>query len=164
MRLLNKVAVITGAGSGMGRAMALLFAQEGAKIVAGEWNATTLDAVVAEVCKAGGEITGVSVNVANKAEAEALIDAAVAKYGRLDVLCNNAGVMDLNQGVGEVSDEIWRRVLSINLGGPMYLTRRTVPIMIKQGAAPSSTRRRWPAWRVPQPARPIQYRSMRWWA
>jgi NAD(P)-dependent dehydrogenase (short-subunit alcohol dehydrogenase family) len=133
MRLQNKVAVITGAGSGMGRAMAILFAQEGAKIVAGEWNATTLDEVVAAVRAAGGEITGVKVNVANKAEAESLVDTAVAKYGRIDVLCNNAGVMDQNQGVGEVDDDIWRRVLSINLDGPMYLTRRAVPIMIKQG-------------------------------
>ena len=74
-----------------------------------------------------------NVNVADKAEAESLVDTAVAKYGRIDVLCNNAGVMDQNQGVGEVSDDIWRRVLSINLDGPMYLTRRAVPIMIKQG-------------------------------
>src|SRR5512143_1168558 len=70
MRLQNKVAVITGAGSGMGRAMAILFAQEGAKIVAGEWNEQTLAEIVAAVKAAGGDITGVKINVANQAEAE----------------------------------------------------------------------------------------------
>ena len=133
MRLQGKVAVITGAGSGMGRAMAMLFAQEGARIVGGDWNAKTLDDVVAEVRSANGEITGVKLNVANQNESEGLIDSAVSTYGRIDILCNNAGVMDLMQGVGELSDEIWRRVLSVNLDGPMFLTRRVVPIMIKQG-------------------------------
>ncbi len=133
MRLQGKVAVITGAGSGMGRAMATLFAQEGAQIVAGEWNAQTLDEVVAAVRANGGQITGLKINVANQAEAESLIDAAVKTYGRVDVLCNNAGVMDLNQGVGEVSDEMWQRVIGINLNGPMFLSRRAVPVMVKQG-------------------------------
>ncbi len=129
----GKVAIITGAGSGIGRAMANLFASEGAKIVAGEWNDKTLAEVVAEVHAAGGVITGMKFNVANQAEAESLVDTAVSTYGRLDILCNNAGVMDLNQGVGEVTDEIWQRVLSINLNGPMFLSRRAIPIMVKQG-------------------------------
>lgn len=131
-RLEGKIAVITGAGSGMGRAMANLFAQEGAKIVAGEWVEETLNAVVAEVRASGGEITGVKCNVADEAQAENLIDTAVKAYGRLDILCNNAGVMDHNAGVGEVTNEIWQRVLSINLSGPMYLTRRAIPIMRQQ--------------------------------
>lgn len=133
-RLEGKIAVITGAGSGMGRAMANLFAQEGAKIVAGEWVEETLNAVVAEVRASGGEITGVKCNVADEAQAENLIDTAVKAYGRLDILCNNAGVMDHNAGVGEVTNEIWQRVLSINLSGPMYLTRRAIPIMRQQKA------------------------------
>jgi NAD(P)-dependent dehydrogenase (short-subunit alcohol dehydrogenase family) len=133
-RLEGKIAVITGAGSGMGRAMANLFAQEGAKIVAGEWVEESLNAVVAEVRALGGEITGVKCNVADEAQAENLIDTAVKTYGRLDILCNNAGVMDHNAGVGEVTNEIWQRVLSINLYGPMYLTRRAIPIMRQQKA------------------------------
>lgn len=132
-RLEGKVAIITGAGSGMGLAMATLFAKEGAKVVAGEWNDKTLAQVVADVQAAGGEITGLRVNVANQAEAESLVDKAVGAYGRLDILCNNAGVMDLMAGVAEVTDEIWQRVLSINLNGPMYLSRRAIPIMLKQG-------------------------------
>ncbi|MDD5095542.1 MAG: SDR family NAD(P)-dependent oxidoreductase [Dehalococcoidia bacterium] len=133
MRLKGKVAVITGAGSGIGRAMAILFAHEGAKIVAGELNAAALDAVVKTVRASGGEITGMKTNVAIKSEAEGLIDASVNTYGRIDILCNNAGVMDLNQGIGELTDEIWRRVMSVNLDGPMFTSRRTVPIMLKQG-------------------------------
>jgi NAD(P)-dependent dehydrogenase (short-subunit alcohol dehydrogenase family) len=133
MRLQNKVAVITGAGSGMGRAMALLFAQEGAKLVAGEWNQSTLEDVVTSVRAGGGEIVGVQSNVAVQSEAERLVDTAISNFGRIDILCNNAGVMDLNQGVGELSDEIWRRVLSINLDGPMFASRRAVPHMVTQG-------------------------------
>jgi NAD(P)-dependent dehydrogenase (short-subunit alcohol dehydrogenase family) len=133
MRLQGKVAVITGAGSGMGRAMANLFAAEGAKIVAAEWNAESLAAVVAEVSAAGGEITGVEGNVALEGDCNRIIDTAVQTYSRLDVLCNNAGVMDINQGVGEVTNDMWERVIGINLNGPMFLSRRAVPIMVAQG-------------------------------
>lgn len=134
MRLQDKVAVVTGAGSGMGRAITLLFAQEGAKVVAAEWNQTTLDEVVAEVKEAGGQIVGVKANVAVREEAEAMVDAAIEHFGRIDILCNNAGVMDQFQGVGELTDEIWRRVLSINLDGPMFASRRAIPLMVAQGS------------------------------
>ncbi len=133
MRLEGKVVVITGAGSGMGRAMANLFANEGAKIVAAEWNADTLQEVVDEVTAAGGTIVGVKGNVAEEADCGKIIDTAVDTYGRLDVLCNNAGVMDTNQGVGEVTNEMWERVIGINLNGPMFLSRKAVPIMVAQG-------------------------------
>jgi NAD(P)-dependent dehydrogenase (short-subunit alcohol dehydrogenase family) len=133
MRLQGKVAVITGAGSGMGRAMANLFAAEGAKIVAAEWNAESLAAVVAEVSAAGGQITGVEGNVATEADCNRIIDTAVQTYSRIDVLCNNAGVMDTNQGVGELTNDMWERVIGINLNGPMFLSRRAVPIMVAQG-------------------------------
>ena len=129
MRLEGKVAVITGAGSGMGRAMANLFAAEGAKIVAAEWNQTTLDEVVAEVKAAGGEIVGVQGDVSKQADCEAIVDKAVEAYGKVDVLCNNAGVMDLNAGAAEMDNAIWERVLGVNLNGPMYLTRKAVPAM-----------------------------------
>ena len=133
MRLKDKVAIITGAGSGMGRAMAKLFADEGAKIIAAEWNAETLKAVVDEVSAAGGDITGVGGDVASEADCGRMVDMAVKTYGRVDVLCNNAGVMDVNQGVAELGNDMWQRVLGINLNGPMYLSRLVVPIMIAQG-------------------------------
>ena len=134
MRLDGKVAVITGAGSGMGRAMANLFATEGAKIVAAEWNQTTLDEVVAEVKAAGGEITGVQGDVSKQEDCKKIIDAATSAYGKLDVLCNNAGVMDNFAAVGDFSDDVLERVFSINVYGPLYLSRLAVPIMLEQGA------------------------------
>lgn len=134
MKLKDKVAVITGAGSGMGRAMANLFAAEGAKIVAAEWNAETLDEVVAEVRATGGEIVGVQGNVALEADDAKVIGTAVSTFGTIDVLCNNAGVMDINQGVAELTNEMWERVLGVNLNGPMYLSRLTVPIMVAKGS------------------------------
>jgi NAD(P)-dependent dehydrogenase (short-subunit alcohol dehydrogenase family) len=133
MKLQGKVAVVTGVGSGIGRAITLLFASEGAKIVGGEWNEKTLDDVVKEVRATGGEITGVKGDVSKKSDAESLIDTAVKTYGRVDILVNNAGVMDLNQGVGELTDELWEHVLGINLNGPMYTSRKAIPIMVKQG-------------------------------
>ena len=133
MRLQGKVAVITGAASGIGRAMAERFAAEGARIVAGDWNAQRLDEVVASIQSSGGTITGARGNIADQAAAEGLVDLAISTYGRLDVLCNNAGVMDYMAGVGELSDEIWRRVLSINLDGPMFTSRRAIPHMIANG-------------------------------
>jgi NAD(P)-dependent dehydrogenase (short-subunit alcohol dehydrogenase family) len=133
MRLEGKVAVITGAGSGMGRAMAGLFAAEGASVVAAEWNADTLKEVVDEVAAAGGTVSGVVGNVALEADCEKIIDTAVQTYGRLDVLCGNAGVMDINQGVAELTNEMWERVVGINLNGAMYLSRKAVPVMIAQG-------------------------------
>lgn len=133
MRLEGKVAVITGAGSGMGRAMAQLFAKEGAWVIAADWNQEALDETVAMVSDSGGSITGVQGNVADQAQAEAIVDKAIEAYGKLDILCNNAGVMDTNQGAAEVTNETWERVLGINLNGPMYLTRKAIPAMLAAG-------------------------------
>lgn len=134
MRLQGKVAVITGAASGIGLAIATRFAAEGAAVVAGDWNAERLDAAVASIQATGGTIVGAPGNIADRQAAEALIDLATATYGRLDALCNNAGVMDYMQGVGELEDDIWRRVLSVNLDGPMFASRRAVQSMRQQGS------------------------------
>ena len=133
MRLRDKVAVITGAGSGMGLAMAKRFAAEGAKVIAADWNAERLDAALEDIRGGGGTILGAQGNIADQATAEGLIDLAVSTHGRIDVLVNNAGVMDYMQGVGELSDDMWRRVLGINLDGPMFTMRRAVPRMVEQG-------------------------------
>lgn len=132
-RLEGKVAVITGAGSGMGRAMANLFAKEGAKVVAAEWNPATLDEVVAEVKAAGGEIVGVQGDVSKVEDAEKIIKSAVDSFGKLDVLCNNAGIMDNMAAPADVDDATLARVMGVNAYGPLYLTRAAVPIMLAQG-------------------------------
>lgn len=133
MRLEGKVAVITGAASGIGLAMATRFAAEGARIVAADWNGQRLEEAVKRIQATDGAIVGVQGNIADQAMAEGLIDRALNTYGSLDVLCNNAGVMDYMQGVGELSDDIWRRVLSINLDGPMFASRRAVQYMLQHG-------------------------------
>src|SRR5438105_1057205 len=134
MRLEGKVAVITGAGSGIGRAMALRFAAQGARVIAADLNAQRLDEVVATISDAGGIVVSAQGNIANEKTAEGLIDLTVETFGRVDILCNNAGVMDYMQGIGEVSDEIRRRVIGINLDGPMFTTRRAIRHMVTQGS------------------------------
>jgi NAD(P)-dependent dehydrogenase (short-subunit alcohol dehydrogenase family) len=133
MRLQGKVAIITGAASGIGLAMATRFVAEGARLVASDWNGERLDTAVARIRGDGGTIVGAQGDIADQATAEGLVDLALSTYGNLDVLCNNAGVMDYMQGVGELSDDIWRRVLSINLDGPMFASRRAVQYMVEHG-------------------------------
>jgi NAD(P)-dependent dehydrogenase (short-subunit alcohol dehydrogenase family) len=117
----------------MGLAMATRFAAEGARLVASDWNVERLDTAVARIRADGGTIVGAQGNIADQATAEGLVDLALSTYGNLDVLCNNAGVMDYMQGVGELSDDIWRRVLGINLDGPMFASRRAVQYMVEHG-------------------------------
>lgn len=133
MRLQDKVVVVTGAASGMGLAMAKLFTAEGASVIAGDWNADRLDAAVKELAATGAKITGQQGDISDRASAEALVNLAVDTYGKLDVLVNNAGIMDYMAGVGEVTDEIWEKVLKVNLYGPMYTSRRAVQIMLQAG-------------------------------
>jgi NAD(P)-dependent dehydrogenase (short-subunit alcohol dehydrogenase family) len=133
MRLEGKVAVITGAGSGIGRAMAVRFAAEGASVVAADSNAQRLDEVAELIMNAAGIVVSAQGNIASQATAEGLIDLAIETYGGVDILCNNAGVMDYMQGVGELSDDVWRHVLSVNLDGPMFASRRVIPHMLARG-------------------------------
>lgn len=129
----NKVAIITGAASGMGKAMAELFAAEGAKVIVSDINAQGVDAVVNSIREKKGMATGVVTNVADEADVKKMIDLAVKEYGGLDVLVNNAGVLDDFMPVAETSNETWKRVMSVNLDGPFYACRLAVPVMLKKG-------------------------------
>ncbi len=133
MRLEGKTAVITGAGSGMGRAMALLFAEEGASLLLTDWHQDALDTAVADAGRFGGPVTGIKANVADQGECEAVIDKAVEAYGRIDILVNNAGIVDRFAGVASTDNETWRNVLGVNLDGPMFAMRRAIPAMQAQG-------------------------------
>lgn len=130
MRLKDKVAVVTGAGSGMGLEIARLLVANGAKVIAADWHGDDVNAVAAEI---GGDIVPVTANVAVEAECVAMIDRAISEFGRIDILVNNAGVMDLFQSVADVSNELWRRVMSVNVDGPMFAMRKAVPLMLAQG-------------------------------
>jgi NAD(P)-dependent dehydrogenase (short-subunit alcohol dehydrogenase family) len=134
MRLRDKVVVITGAASGMGRSMAIRFAAEGATLVVGDRHVERLGEVVALVAGSGGRIASAAGDISEQSTAEALVDLAHSAYGRVDVLVNNAGIMDYFQGIGELDNEVWRRVLATNLDGPMFTSRRALGYMLEQGA------------------------------
>lgn len=133
MRLTDKVAVVTGAGAGMGRAIAHLFAQQGAKLVIGDIIAERLETVTAEVRDAGGEVTGCVGNIALREDAEALVQKAIDQYGKIDVLVNNAGIMDLFEGAATFDDDTYQRVMGVNVFGTLAMTRAAVRFMIEHG-------------------------------
>ncbi|MGM1028247.1 MAG: SDR family NAD(P)-dependent oxidoreductase [Actinomycetota bacterium] len=131
--LTGKVAVITGAGSGIGRTTAELFASLGAKVVVSDI-ADTADETVASIEQAGGTASAHIGDIGDVAVADAIIAAAVERYGRLDVLVNNAGIMDRFAGAANVDDALWDRVLRVNLSAPFYLTRAALKVMLPQGS------------------------------
>jgi len=132
-RLAGKVVVITGAASGMGAASAKLLASEGATIIGGDVNAERLETVAHEVQAAGGKMVTLVGDISTKEGANALIAKATEGEGRLDVLVNNAGIMDNFEGVAKVEDQVWHRVMSVNLYAPMALSRAAVQWMKEHG-------------------------------
>ena len=133
-KLENKTAIITGAASGMGKAIAQLFAQEGANIVLADLQQNEVDAVVKNIVEAGGHAIGLECNVSHENEIKNLIDKALSEYHTLDVLVNNAGTLDNFEPVDQVSNEQWKRVIGVNVDGPFFACRLAVPIMLKQGS------------------------------
>jgi NAD(P)-dependent dehydrogenase (short-subunit alcohol dehydrogenase family) len=134
MKLQNKVAVVTGAGSGMGRAISILFAREGAKVIVSDINQETLNKVVEQITADGGVATAVMANVAKEQDIQRIIDAAVCTYGTLDILVNNAGIMDNFVPACDITDELWEKVFAVNSTGPMRATRKALPIFVKKGS------------------------------
>ncbi|MBK6818273.1 MAG: glucose 1-dehydrogenase [Bacteroidetes bacterium] len=132
-KLANKVALITGAGAGMGKAIVQLFAAEGSKIIATDINAERLDELSVEVKKNGGEITTLVADMALETDIENMIQLAVQTYGTLDILVNNAGIMDHFQPVGELENSMWEKVMKVNLEGPFKAMRSAVKIFLKNG-------------------------------
>lgn len=131
-RLLDKVAIVTGAGSGMGKSIAIAYANEGAKVVLADVNATTLDEVVTEITASGHSATSVVADMSKSADIKALIETAVTTYGQLDILVNNAGIMDNFKTVGNVTDDLWDKVIAINLTGPFQACREAINVMKDQ--------------------------------
>ncbi|GBG95151.1 3-oxoacyl-ACP reductase [Ligilactobacillus salitolerans] len=131
-RLDNKVAIVTGAGSGMGKAIAAEYAQEGAKVILADINQETLEAVAEEIKAAGGKATISVTNIANEDDINAMVALATDTYGSLDILVNNAGIMDNFTTVGNVSNELYDKVIAINLTGPFKAARAAINVMEKQ--------------------------------
>jgi NAD(P)-dependent dehydrogenase (short-subunit alcohol dehydrogenase family) len=135
-RFTGKVAVVTGGGSGIGRATALLFASEGAAVTVGDIAPERADAVVAEIDNGGGTARAQWVDVADAAAVEAMVADTVAAFGGVDVLHNNAAALDLNrrdQDVVTMDLATWERVLAVNLTGPMLGCRFAIPAMLERG-------------------------------
>lgn len=132
MKLEGKVALVTGSASGIGKAIAILFAKEGASVVISDFNENGALEVVKEIEANGGKAEAVVADVTKQADIDKMIDTAVETYGSLDILVNNAGMMDNMMPAGEVTDELWDKVFSINITGLMRATRKALPIFLKQ--------------------------------
>lgn len=132
MRLEGKIVLLTGASSGMGKQMALLFAKEGAKVVAVARRMNKLEEISKQASDFPGEIIPLEGDVSRDEDIDNMINHTMNKYGRIDVLINNAGILDNFIPLGELTDELWDRVLNINLTAPMKLARKAIPIMEEQ--------------------------------
>ena len=131
-KLQGKVAIVTGAASGIGRATALLFAQEGAKVVAADLDEGGQD-VARAIEGAGGHATFVKTDVSDPEDVRRMIDTAVRTYGRLDVLFNNAGIEGEQAPTADCTVENWDRVIAVNLRSVFLGTKFAIPEMLKGG-------------------------------
>ncbi len=133
MRLKGKVSIITGGGRGIGQATALKFAREGALVVVSDMNQAAVDDTVAEIRKAGFDALGFVVDVTKRAQIDAMVAAVMVKYGRIDVLVNNAGIV-MDAQLKKMSDVAFDKVIDVNLKGTYNCTRAVVDIMIEQSS------------------------------
>ena len=133
MRLKDKVAIITGAGRGIGRAIAKLYAQEGAKVVI-NYNRSEKEAInlAEEIQKLGEEVLVIKANVAKSDEVKDMVKKTVEKFGRVDILVNNAGIL-ISAPFDETTEEIWDETMEVNMKGPYLCSKEVIPIMQKQG-------------------------------
>lgn len=132
VKLQNQVAVVTGAASGMGKQIALLFAKEGAKVAVSDLNLEGAQATVEEIKSQGGTAFAIKTNVAVEEDIQNLIDTTVQNYGTVDILINNAGIMDGMEPAGEINDDKWERVFAINTTSVMRSTRKVLPIFLEK--------------------------------
>lgn len=130
----NKVAVVTGAGSGIGRAIGLLYASEGAKVVISDINEKGGNEVVSEIKARGGDAFFVKADTSKPADNESLVDQTVKRYGGLHITVNNAGIGGPSTPLGEYPIDGWDKVILINLSGVFYGMRYQIPAMIRSGS------------------------------
>jgi NAD(P)-dependent dehydrogenase (short-subunit alcohol dehydrogenase family) len=134
MMLEGKVALITGASQGLGKALALAYAQEGASIVINSRREESIRPVAEEVESSGAEVMALAADVSRSTDVEKLVDAAGERFGRIDVLVNNAGLLGPRVAIVEYPEEEWRRVIDANLTGPFLVSKAVIPRMPEGGS------------------------------
>jgi NAD(P)-dependent dehydrogenase (short-subunit alcohol dehydrogenase family) len=135
MRLEDKVAIITGGASGMGRTAARLFAEQGARVVLADVTEEAAESAAADVRAAGGEASAVVADVSDEDQARRMVDHAVATYGRVDALYNNAGIMPAaDHSVIDTDVDTWDRVMAVNVRGVFLGCKYAIPRMVEQGS------------------------------
>lgn len=132
MRLANRVAVITGAGSGMGQAMAVEFVAEGARVVAIDLRPEAAQATV-NLIEDPSKIIAVTADVSNEDDVARAITTAIEQFGAVDIVCNNAGILDDYTIAEETTTELWNRIIGVNLTGPFFMSRAVLPHMVQRG-------------------------------
>jgi len=131
----GKVALVTGASSGIGRSTALLYAKSGAKVVVSDVNDKGGKETVDMIQKNGGEAIYVHADVSKSDECKNLVDKAVANYGQLNFACNNAGIGGESNPIGQMSDDGWNKTIAINLSGVFFCMRHEINVMLKNGGS-----------------------------
>lgn len=130
MKLEGKVAIITGAASGVGKAIATLYAKEGAHVVICDMNKDAAISAAKEIEKDGRQTLAVEANVSKQEDIDELFDRTIEKFGTVDIIVNNAGIMDNFVPVEHVTDELWDRVISVNLTSQMRMMRKAVSVFL----------------------------------
>ncbi len=133
MRLENKVAVITGAGSGIGKETALLFAKEGAKVIVADVNEKGGEETTTDIKKNGGEAFFTKLDVTNREQSKQMAKITLEKYGKIDVLINNAGIVQ-DAFLSKMTEEQWDKVINVNLKGVFNCAQAVVEVMMNQGS------------------------------
>lgn len=133
MKLKDKVSIVTGAGSGIGRAICIQMAKEGAKVVAADIKMQSCEETIQILRKFDSEGLALKVDVTDKTSIENMIDTTVERYGCIDILCNNAGIGGDAIPAVEATEETWDQVINVNLKSVFMISRRVIPVMLKKG-------------------------------
>jgi len=151
---------VTGAGNGIGRAAALAFAREGASVVVADVSEKGNNEETARMIKdLGGHAVAVTCDVRQNEDVQRALNATLETFGRLDFAFNNAGIENTIKPAADVTEEEWDRIIDIDLQGVFLCMKHEIPLILKQGAAPSSTPLRAPGSKASRAARPMSPRS-----
>jgi NAD(P)-dependent dehydrogenase (short-subunit alcohol dehydrogenase family) len=134
MRLRGKVAIVTGSGGGIGRGIAERYAREGASVVIAEVDANSGTSTAKAITKAGGDAVFIQTDVSAESQVKAVVEQTINRYGRIDVLCNNAAVLFFKEEAPahELSSETWDRTMAVNLRGYWLTSKYVIPVMLQQ--------------------------------